>query len=152
MEKEFVLSTMIHQQAEKYGDRAAIYGRNDETGQWEAISWREMDKTVEGLAAGIIGLGVKSNDRVGIFSQNMCEIIMADYANYSAHAIAVPLYATSTASQVDFIVDDSEIGVIYAGEQYQYDVALEVMKKSKYLRTIVAIDPSIDLKGEKNEY
>ena len=150
MEKEFVLSTLIHQQAEKYGDRAAIFGRNDETGLWEGISWREMDKTVEALAAGIIGLGVKSNDRVGIFSQNMCEIIMADYANYSAHAITVPLYATSTAAQVDFIVDDSEIGVIYAGEQYQYDVALEVMKKSKFLRTIVAIDPSIDLKGEKN--
>lgn len=150
MEKEFVLSTLIHQQAKKYGNRAALYGRNDETGTWDGISWEEMDKTVEGLAAGIIGLGVKSNDRVGIFSQNMCEIVMADFGNYSAHAITVPLYATSTIAQVEFIVDDSEIGIIYVGEQYQYDVALEVMRKSKYLRNIIAIDPKIDLKGEKN--
>jgi long-chain acyl-CoA synthetase len=147
MQKVFQLSTLLSDQAKKYGKRAALFYRDALSKKWLPVSWNELYQKVETLAGSLIESNVKSEEKVGIFAPNMPEAIMADFANYAVHAISVPLYATSTASQIEYIVDDSEIGIIYAGEQYQYDVACEVLKTSKTLHTVVAMSPAVDLKG-----
>lgn len=58
------------------------------------------------------------------------------------------MYATSSTSQIEYIINDAEIEILFVGEQYQYDRAVEALHNSKTLKKIVAIDESIDLKGE----
>ena len=149
MQKKFQLSTLLSEQAKKYGKRAALYYRDALSKKWFPISWNELYSRAETLAGALIEKKVKSDEKVGIFSPNIPEAIIADFANYAVHAISVPMYATSTAAQIEFIVNDSEIGIIYAGEQYQYDIACEVLKTSKTLHTVVAMTPAVDLRGVK---
>lgn len=150
MYETFHLSTLVFNQAKKYGKRAALYFRNDETKTWYPISWNEFANRVKQIGAALINMGIAEEDRIGIFSQNLCEAIIADFANFTARGVSVPMYATSTASQIEYIVNDAEIKVIFAGEQYQYDVALEVLKTSAFLKKIIVLDKSTDLRGCKD--
>ena len=149
MQKPFQLSTLLSDQVKKYGKRAAMFYRDALSKKWLPVSWNEFYEKVETLAGALIESKVKSEEKVGIFAPNMPESIMADFANYAVHAVSVPMYANSTTSQIEFIVDDSEIGIIFTGDQYQYDIACEVLKTSKTLHTVVAMSSAVDLKGVK---
>jgi long-chain acyl-CoA synthetase len=62
---------------------------------------------VEALARGLIALGVAPGDRVAVFSATRIEFTLLDYAIWAAGAVSVPLYETSSAEQVAWILEDS---------------------------------------------
>ena len=141
------MGQMVFLNAKKYGKRIVLKYKNNVSGNWDDISWNKLAEQVKLAAKALIEIGVKEKDKVAIFSQNMHEIITVDLALQNIKATAVPMYATSSVSQIEYIVNDAEIGVLFVGEQYQYDKAVEVMKTSKFLKRIIAIDPSVDLRG-----
>ncbi len=141
------LGSFVFDKAKKFANRTVLKYRDDIEGIWKDISWGELANQVKVIAKSLIEIGVKEEDKVAIFSQNMAEIIAVDLACQAVRATVVPLYATSSASQVDYIVNDAEIALIFAGEQYQYDRSVEVLQQSKFLKRIVAIDSSIQLGG-----
>jgi long-chain acyl-CoA synthetase len=71
------------------------------------VSAQEFAETVERLARGLIALGVQPGDRVAIMSATRIEWTYADYAILAAGATTVPIYDTSSAEQVEWIMSDS---------------------------------------------
>jgi long-chain acyl-CoA synthetase len=140
---------IIAAQAKKYGDRAAFYHRREVTDQWTALGWNDMSKQVFALAKVLLELGVKEGDRVGQFSNNMVENLITDYALFANRAVVVPMYATSTAAQIEFIINDSEIEVLFVGDLLQLEIALEVKKRSSVLKTIVVYDTEVAVKDDE---
>lgn len=141
-------SKLVAAKAKKQANRVALYYRDYSVAKWVEITWRELHEKVERVARALVSLGVKEEDRVAICSQNMPQALMVDFANYANRAISVPMYATASVQQIEYIINDAEIEVLCVGEQIQYDNALEVIKNSKFLKHIVVFDPSVDLKGE----
>ncbi len=141
------LGKIAFEKAKECGNRTVLKYRDDADNKWKDISWSELAQQVKIIAHSLIEMGVKEEDRVAIFSQNMAEIIAVDLACQAVRVTTVPLYATSSASQVDYIVNDAHIELIFAGEQYQYDRCIEVLQHSQYLKRVVAIDASIQLGG-----
>ncbi len=141
-------SKLVAAKAKKQANRVALYYRDYSVAKWVEITWRELHEKVERVARALVSLGVKEEDRVAICSQNMPQALMVDFANYANRAISVPMYATASVQQIEYIVNDAEIEVLCVGEQIQYDNALEVIKNSKFLKHIIVFDPSVDLKGE----
>lgn len=142
------LGTLVFRQAQKYGDRTVLKYKQEKGGEWLNISWNQLAENIKAIARSLAAYGVKIQDSVGIMSQNMHEVIEEDFANFAVRAKSVPMYATSSAEQIRYIVNDAEISIIFVGEQYQFDQAEEVIKDNKSLKTIVGIDPNIDFKGE----
>ena len=141
-------SKLVAAKAKKQASRAAVYYRDYSLAKWVEITWRELHEKVERVARALVSLGVKEEDRVAICSQNMPQALVVDFANYANRAISVPMYATASVQQIEYIVNDAEIEILCVGEQVQYDNALEVIKNSKFLKHIIVFDPSVDLKGE----
>ena len=141
-------SKLVAEKAKKQASRAAVYYRDYSLAKWVEITWRELHEKVERVARALVSLGVKEEDRVAICSQNMPQALVVDFANYANRAISVPMYATASVQQIEYIVTDAEIDILCVGEQVQYDNALEVIKNSKFLKHIIVFDPSVDLKGE----
>jgi long-chain acyl-CoA synthetase len=141
-------SKLVAEKAKKQASRVALYYRDYSVAKWVEITWRELHEKVERVARALVSLGVKEEDRVAICSQNMPQALMVDFANYANRAISVPMYATASIQQIEYIVNDAEIEILCVGEQVQYDNALEVIKNNKFLKHIVVFDPSVDLKGE----
>lgn len=138
---------MVFEKASKFANRIALKYRDKKTFEWKGITWSELAKQVQTIAKSLLEMNVQEGDRVALFSQNMTEIIAVDFACQALRATPVPLYATSAPSQVEYIVNDAEIKLLFAGEQLQYDAAVEVLKTSRFLKKIVAIDANIQLKG-----
>lgn len=143
-------ASLIQKQAKNYTDRQALCFRKNLTDDWSRISWIEFSNRVDEVAGALLAAGVQFQQAIGQFSSNMTENLIVDFAAFSVRATVVPMYATSSAQQVDFIVNDAGIEIIFVGEQVQYDVALEVLKKSKVLKRIVAFDNSVVLHDKEN--
>lgn len=141
--KNLHFSQLIFAQAQRYGNKPVMYHRPKITDSWLVITWDEMARQVSCIAKALLELGVSEGERVGQFSQNKAENLIVDYALFANRAVVVPMYATSTPSQVEYIVDDSEIQILFVGDQNQLNIAKEVMNDSKSLKRIVVFDPSV---------
>ncbi len=76
-------------------------------GRWEDVTCRELLDQVTALARGLVAAGVGPGDRVGIMSRTRYEWTVADFALWFAGAVPVPIYETSSAEQVSWILGDS---------------------------------------------
>ncbi|MBR2359079.1 MAG: long-chain fatty acid--CoA ligase [Bacteroidaceae bacterium] len=140
-------SVLVHKQADKYENREALRYRDYDTNQWESITWRNMSDTVHKAANALVSLGVKEEENIGIFSQNKPECLYADFAGHANRAVSIPLYATSSAAQAQYIIDDAQIRFLFVGEQYQYEVAFSILGLCPSLEKLILFDRKI----QKNE-
>ena len=137
------VSALVDLQVEKLGaDFAVLKYRNDK-GEWVDITWGELQTNVRLAANALAVLGVEEEENVGIFSQNKPESFVVDFANMYNRAVTVPLYATSSPSQAQYIVTDAEIKVLFVGEQYQYDTVFSVLSQCESLTKIVIYDRKV---------
>ena len=84
-----------------------LYAVKDEQGRWQDISAAQFLAQVSDLAKGLIGLGVQPGDSVAVMSRTRYEWTLVDVAIWFAGAVTVPIYETSSASQVEWILQDS---------------------------------------------
>lgn len=83
-------------------------------GGWQDVTAREFADQVATLAKGLIASGIGPGDRVAIMSKTRYEWTLADYAIWMAGAVSVPIYETSSAEQVEWILTDSEAVALIA--------------------------------------
>ena len=100
------LSDPVWANASSHPDTAVFSRRVD--GGWLDISAAEFARQVSGVAKGLIAAGVKHGDRVALLSATRYEWTLIDYAIWSIGAVTVPIYETSSASQIQWILTDSE--------------------------------------------
>lgn len=142
------IGNLVFANAKKYGQKIALKYKDSVSKRWTDVSWNELCERVKQIAYSLIELGVKEEEKVAIFSQNMAEIIEVDLACQALRITAVPMYATSSTSQIEYIIKDAGIELIFAGEQYQFDRSVEALHSENPLKKIVSIDSKIDRKGE----
>lgn len=139
------LSVMVHRQAEKYGDKVALKYRDYETAQWMPITWNEFSRKVRQTANALVELGVEEQRNIGIFSQNKPECLFADFGSFANRLVTIPLYATSSPAQAQYIINDAQIRFLFVGEQYQYDAAFSVFGFCQSLQKLIIFDRSVVL-------
>ena len=139
------LALMIHNRIHMYGERTAL--RYIESGHWKDISWNAMGERIRAVAKGLLEMGIKAGDMVAIFSQNRPEWTIADYGILTIRGVSVPVYATDTAKQAEYIVNDAETRIIFVGSQEQYDKVKKFAGTSTYLKKIIVFDNDVRLDG-----
>ena len=142
------LSVLVDRQAEKYGDRVALKHRDYEKDVWLSTSWNQFANTNRVTANALVALGVEEEENVGLFSQNKPECLFVEYGSFANRAVSVPLYATSSASQVQYIVNDACIRFLFVGEQYQYDTAFSIMGYCPSLEKLIIFDGTVEKKPQ----
>ena len=139
---------LIHRQAEKYGNRTALKHRDNATGKWLKISWREFSDKVMLTAKAMAEFGIKVQENIGVYSQNMPQCLYTDFGAYGNRVVSIPMYATNSPGQIEYIINDAKIRTLFVGEQLQYNNAFKVQKDSKYLERLVVIYPAVKLNPE----
>ncbi|ADV42477.1 long-chain fatty acid--CoA ligase [Bacteroides helcogenes] len=137
------LSVLVHRQAEKYGDRVALKYRDYEKSQWISITWNEFSQTVRRAANALVALGVEVQENIGIFSQNKPECFYTDFGAFANRAVTIPLYATSSPAQAQYIINDAQIRYLFVGEQFQYDAAFSVFGLCHSLQQLIIFDRAV---------
>lgn len=139
---------LIHRQAEKYGNRTALKHRDNATGKWLKISWREFSDKVMLTAKAMAEFGIKVQENIGVYSQNMPQCLYTDFGAYGNRVVSIPMYATNSPGQIEYIINDAKIHTLFVGEQLQYNNAFKVQKDSEYLERLVVFDPAVKMNPE----
>ena len=80
---------------------------------WQSVTAKEVDEEVRATAKGLIAAGIQIGDRVAIMARTRYEWTILDFAIWYAGADVVPIYDTSSAEQIDWILNDSStVGII----------------------------------------
>ena len=149
LEREKHLGLMVRSRVKKYGDRKVAV-RHKPHGEWISYTWAKFGSMIESTAKGLLALGAKENEMVGIFAANSAWWAVADYACFSIRACSVPVYATNSARELEYIVNDAGIRFLFVGNQEQYEKALEIKKNSKVLKKIIVFDPKAAIGADED--
>ncbi len=142
------LSRLIHDQAAVYGDREVLIYRDFGQKEWKSYSWNQFSDTVKKVSNALLNLGVKVQESVGVFSQNSAQYLFCDFGAWGIRAITIPFYATSSEQQIQFMLADAKIRILFVGEQDQYDKAHRVQATCHTLERIVVFDRGVKLSEE----
>lgn len=109
-------------------------------GRWQSISAVELISRVREAAMGLYSLGVRAGDRVGLLSENRPEWTIADFATLATGASNVPVYSTQAPKQIEFILENAGVEVLFVSSKSQYERIREELARSRKLRFIVTFD------------
>ncbi|OOH89343.1 long-chain fatty acid--CoA ligase [Pasteurellaceae bacterium 15-036681] len=136
----------VRSQAKKLANRTAL--RFSDHNNWLEMNWSDFQNHIDKISFALLANGIGIQDKIAIFANNMPRWTMADIGAMQIRAIAVPIYATNTAKQVEYIVNDADIKILFVGDQEQFDQATEIAHNCTQLTKIVAMKPSINLHSQ----
>ncbi|MHA7210721.1 AMP-dependent synthetase/ligase [Arthrobacter sp. MDT1-65] len=99
-------------------------------GQWQDVSAAEFLQQVGSVAKGLMALGVRPGDAVAVMSKTRYEWTLADVAIWFAGAVTVPVYETSSAHQVAWILEDARPAVVFVEDQGKAEIVLDAAGRS----------------------
>ncbi len=111
---------------------------------WSTLTWKETGDRVEKLAAGLLALGLETEQRVGIASGTRVEWILADLAVMCAGGATTTVYPSTHAEDVAYIVSDSECRIVFAEDEAQLAKLKKHRTELPHLETVVLFDGASD--------
>jgi long-chain acyl-CoA synthetase len=130
---------MFYFVCDRYKDTRRAYGTKVD-GKWEFLNHEQLRDEVECFALGLLNLGVKKGDRIGLVSENRIEWVVADLAIASIGAVSVPLFPTLTPKQEEYIFNNCGASAVIVSNNFQLKKILEVNKNIPTLRHIIVIN------------
>ena len=109
-------------------------------GTWTDVTCAQVAAQVRSTALGLIAEGVQPGDRVAVLSATRYEWPIIDFAILSIGAVTVPIYETSSAEQISFVLSDSGAVVAFAETDGHADKIEELKGELPALRKILRID------------
>ncbi|MDO5608866.1 MAG: long-chain fatty acid--CoA ligase [Capnocytophaga sp.] len=132
----------FRQNINTFADKKVLMHRT-ENNTWEGITWKEYATQADALSQALLSLGIGVQDKIGIFAQNMPKWTIADIASLQIRAISVPIYATNTTEQAQYVINHAGIKVLFVGDQQQYDKAASIAGACPSLTKIILMKDSI---------
>ena len=136
------IADLLGRAAEQYADRIAARHKVD--GAWVDITYAQAGDVVREIGLGLIALGIQPGDRVCLLAKTRIEWTYCDFAIASAGGVAVPIYATNSPEECEWVAGNSESVAVICEDAAQVAKIVAVRDRLPDLRTIVVIDPAGD--------
>ncbi len=134
------VSSIFKDTVARHGDRVAA--RHKVNGAWEAVTWAALGEQVHTVSAGLTALGVPAKSRVGLMSNTRLDWVTADLGVLGAGCTTVPIYQSSIADDVQYIVNDANIECIFVEDGAQVEKLESARDQMPNLKHIICFDPS----------
>jgi len=115
--------------------------REKEFGVWNEFTWSDCRDRVQEIALGLLEMGVRRGEVVGIIGKNRPEMVWSEIAAHAIGCMSLSLYHDAMPQEVAYLVDYAEVRVVLAEDEEQVDKLLEVAESSKSIGKIVYFDP-----------
>jgi len=104
---------------------------------WQPITWAEVDKQTETLAAGLMHLGLGYQDKISIQGNTQLNWILCDLAGLRTGATTVGIYQTLTGEQAAYIVEKSESKILCLSDAAQFQKIEPYLAELPHLQHII---------------
>ncbi|SHE54848.1 long-chain acyl-CoA synthetase [Lampropedia hyalina DSM 16112] len=115
--------------------------REKEYGIWQTWDWSKVARDVRHLACGLAALGLQQGQNLALVGGNRPFLYMGFLAAQSLRAVPVPMYQDAVASEMGYVVADSDVHIVFAEDQEQVDKLLEIRESNPNVQHIVYDDP-----------
>ena len=132
------LLSVFCDQAKKYGDAPYLWSKNNK--HYQFLSWNDTYLRVKKLANYLKKIGIESDSKVMLVSENRPEWQISDLAIMAAAAISVPAYTTITSQDFEYLINHSETKVIIVSSELLYSKVELAVNKLKIERDVIIID------------
>ncbi|MBN2298025.1 MAG: long-chain fatty acid--CoA ligase [Deltaproteobacteria bacterium] len=136
--KETSMGAIFQNRVEEYGDQTLVMYKNE--GAWENLSWNQINEKVRNVGYYLLSKGVKPGEKIALFSPNRYEWWVADLAILSIGAVNVPIYATNSAEECRYIIENSDSIMCFAGTKEHMDKILTAKAKLPNLGEVIIFD------------
>ncbi len=134
------LALLYQEAAEKY-DRLPAFATRQSALNWTPVTYRGIYEQGLALATGLIELGVKARDHVGLFGDNRIEWMLSDYAVQFCGAADVPRGRDVSEDELLYILDHAGIEVAFAETMELQNRILKLKNQLPKLREVILLDP-----------
>jgi long-chain acyl-CoA synthetase len=128
------LTDMVWDNENSHPD-AVVFSRR-EGSEWVDVTAADFATQVRELASGLLAAGVQQGDRIALMSKTRYEWAVCDFAIWTAGGVTVPIYETSSAEQVEWIVSDSGAVGIFVESSTHADLVASVRERTPTLRHV----------------
>lgn len=135
---EKTINQVFRNRVRKYQDRVAIEKKLN--GQWESASWNQYYDRARAAGLAFGEFGVAKGDRIAILSENRLEWLYTDMGALGIGCCVVPIYATLTADEVAYIVDNSGAKILVVEDGEQLAKVLQILDRCPTLRKVVIMN------------
>lgn len=136
-----ILTHIVGNQLNAHPQRAVLSWL--EADRWTDIKWADYAEEIKLLAYALDILGLDTQRRVAIFSANSPRMLATDFASYLNRVIPISIYSTSSASQVEYIINDSQAEILFTGDASQLQIATGLFEKCPTLRHVVDLSDAL---------
>jgi len=127
-----------------------------ENGTWKTYSTQDVKDITDRLSAGLLKLGiggqdmtVENRDKIAVLSKNRPEWVMLDLAVQQTGAVLTPVYPTINAAELEFILNDAKVKLVFVNDQDLYFKVLSVKERVPSLQDIYTFEYVPDVKHWK---
>ena len=149
MEKQHI-AAIIQRSAQAFKDKIALRQKKDD--QWQTRSYAELGSKVRTVARALLALDVQPGDPIGIFSQNRPEWTYADIGTLTVRGVVVPIYATNTAQQAAYIINETDMGVLFVDSEENYTKIQMIRDQFPHLHTVIVFDNDVTIDTSNTQY
>jgi long-chain acyl-CoA synthetase len=135
----FTLPQMLLRQAERLGTGSAAI-REKAYGIWQAYDWQEYARYTRQTALGLLTLGLRRGENIGIITNNHPEWLFTELGAQAVGAITVNLFTSAVAKELAVILNRIQAVYVIVQDQEQVDKLLEVREDLPHLRRVIYLD------------
>jgi long-chain acyl-CoA synthetase len=120
-------------------------------GDWRTLSWVQYYQEIERAGLALLELGLKPTERVGILSNTRLEWTISDYAILGAGGIVVPIYQTLTPEELQFILNNSEVKILFIENRSLLRVFSQIKDRCPTVETVIVYQGDVDQAREGSQ-
>jgi long-chain acyl-CoA synthetase len=138
-----------------------MFAAKEEGGIWRKYSTTEVKGIVNRLAAGLLHLGIgggdgsiEGRDKIALISFNRPEWLFLDLAVQKTGAVLVPIYPTLAVNELEFVLNDASVKLVFVGDKELYDKVQSIRSKTPSVQAVFTFDylqPSLHWKEVMNK-
>lgn len=128
---------MVRDRAARLGTSEIFRTFDKQENNFRSYSWNEFKQDTDKISRALISLGYGHESLIGIFSDNRLEWTLSDIGILAIRGVVVPFFGTASRAQVKYIVDETEMKIMFVGNQEQLDKACWLLDHSPSLEKII---------------
>src|SRR5258708_30544165 len=114
--------------------------REKDLGIWRATTWRQYGERARSVGMGLVKLGLRHGEVVSIMAETVPEWLYADMGTMGAGGVSNGIYATDSAKQVDYILNDSRSRFLFVENEEQLDKFIETRERCPGVAKVIVFD------------
>ncbi|HLI98196.1 MAG TPA: AMP-binding protein, partial [Bradyrhizobium sp.] len=139
VEKADTYPKLLRLNATEFGGEIAL--REKDLGLWKIFTWSDYQARVHDFALGLIELGLKRGDVIGIIGDNRPDWVAAEIATHAIGALSLGLYRDVLDEEAAYLLNYGEAKLVFAEDEEQVDKLLALAERAPSLKHIVYSDP-----------